>query len=161
MIQLSNEILIPQIAEQINQGYNVTLPLRGYSMRPFLEDGRDKALLTAVKEPLKVGDVILAEISPKRWALHRIIEIKGENITMYGDGNFSPEYITKQNVIAIATEFYRKGREKPTHVDSKLYTIYWQAWIKLRPIRRYLLLIWKLWHYPCQTMTRIKQKIFK
>ena len=161
MIQLSNEILIPQIAGQISQGYNVTLPLRGYSMRPFLEDGRDKALLTAVKDPLKVGDVILAEISPKRWALHRITEIKGENITMYGDGNFSPEHITRQDVIAIATEFYRKGRKKPTHVDSKSYTIYWHAWIKLRPIRRYLLLIWKLWHYPCQTMVRIKQKIFE
>ena len=158
MIQLKNEILIPQIAEQIRQGYNVTLPLRGYSMRPFLEDGRDKALLTSVTHPLKVGDVILAEISHQRWALHRIVNIDGDNITMYGDGNFSPEHIKRQHVIAIVREFYRKGSITPTHVDSLLYTVYWRLWIALRPIRRYLLLAWKLWHYPAQTLKNIKQQ---
>ena len=59
MIQLPNDILIPQVADMIKQGHTVTLPLKGYSMRPYLEDSRDKALLTAVTKDLKVGDVIL------------------------------------------------------------------------------------------------------
>ena len=62
MIPLSNEILIPKIADDIRQGYTVTLPLRGFSMRPYLEDGRDKALLVPVTSELRIGDVVLAEI---------------------------------------------------------------------------------------------------
>ena len=39
-MQLPNEIIIPKVAEYVRDGHTVTLPLRGYSMRPYLEDGR-------------------------------------------------------------------------------------------------------------------------
>lgn len=157
---LNNEILIPKIADDIKRGYTVTLPLRGYSMRPFLEDGRDKALLAPMNREVRVGDIVLAEISHMRWALHRVVKIKGEDITLYGDGNFSPEYIKKNDIIAIAIGFYRNKRESLSRVDTPLYNIYWRMWIMLRPIRRYLLLIWRLWYYPSITMGELKQKIF-
>lgn len=159
MIRLPNEILIPKVAELIRAGHTVTLPLRGYSMRPYLEDGRDKALLTAVKSELKIGDVILAEISPNRWALHRIVKVDCDMITMYGDGNFSPEVITRDDVVAIAIGFYRKDGKELSTVDGILYNMYWRTWVTLRPIRRYLLLAWNLWHYPLHTLRRMKNKI--
>ena len=56
-----NEQLIPEVISLIEQGHTVTLPLRGFSMRPFLEDNRDKALLTK-PDRLKVGDPVLAEV---------------------------------------------------------------------------------------------------
>ena len=56
-------------AISLGEGHTVTLPLRGRSMRPFLEDGRDKALLEAVKETPKVGDTVLAEIHPGHFVL--------------------------------------------------------------------------------------------
>ncbi len=159
MIQLPNDILIPQVADMIKQGHTVTLPLKGYSMRPYLEDGRDKALLTAVTQDLKVGDVILAEIAPKRWALHRIVSMEGNDITMYGDGNFSAEHITHDDIIAIAVGFYRKGSDKIDSVDSTTYRLYWKSWVKLRPFRRYLLLAWNLSNHPSETIARIFNKI--
>lgn len=128
-------------------------------MRPYLEDQRDKALLSSVPMYLNVGDVILAEISPKRYALHRIVSIDGDIITMYGDGNFAPEYIERKDVLAIALGFYRKGNTKLNSVEGKLYNIYWRMWVKLRPVRRYLLLLWKLYHYPTQTLQTIKAKL--
>ena len=73
---MPNSIIIPEVARLVNEGKSVTLPLRGYSMRPYLEDQRDKGLLVKPKEPLKVGDVILAEIEPQRYALHRIVKIE-------------------------------------------------------------------------------------
>ena len=84
----ANEIIIPEIIAMLNSGHSVTLGLRGYSMRPFLEDRRDKALL---RKPtaITVGDVVLAEISPKRYVLHRIISINEDNITLRGDGNLN------------------------------------------------------------------------
>lgn len=158
-MQIPNEILIPQVAELVKKGHTVTLPLRGFSMRPYLEDQRDKALLTSVPLYLNVGDVILAQIAPKRYALHRIVEIKGDIITMYGDGNFSPEYIERQDVLALAIGFYRKGKDKLDTVEGMKYRIYWHLWIKLRPIRRYLLLAWKLMNYPKATLRRIKDRL--
>ena len=50
-------------------------------MRPFLENNRDKAILRK-PDKLKKGDVVLAEISPQNYALHRIIKIIGENIVI-------------------------------------------------------------------------------
>ena len=160
-MQLPNSIIIPEVARLVNEGKSVTLPLRGYSMRPYLEDQRDKGLLVKPKEPLKVGDVILAEIEPQRYALHRIVKIEGDDITMYGDGNFSPEHIKRTDVLAIATGFYRKGSKKLDSVDTIYYKVYWRSWVALRPLRRYLLLLWRLYHYPKETIKTIINKICK
>ena len=73
-IQFANAVLLPEIVKMLNEGHTVTLRLKGFSMRPFLEDGRDKALLTKPTNP-KVGDPVLAEIAPKHFVLHRIISI--------------------------------------------------------------------------------------
>jgi hypothetical protein len=160
-MQISNDILIPHIGELIQQGHTVTLPLRGYSMRPYLEDNRDKALLAPPPKELHVGDVVLAAIQPKRYALHRIVGISGEAITLYGDGNFSPEHIRQQDVIAIAKGFYRKGRNRLESTDSRAYNVYWKTWLRLRPIRRYLLALWRLYHYPRLTARQIINRFLK
>ena len=60
-IQFSNAEFIPEIVRLLKEGHTVTLNLKGFSMRPFLEDNRDKALLTKPLNP-KVGDAVLAEI---------------------------------------------------------------------------------------------------
>ena len=43
-VQFANAVLLPEIVKMLDEGHTVTLRLRGYSMRPFLEDNRDKAL---------------------------------------------------------------------------------------------------------------------
>jgi hypothetical protein len=158
-MNIPNEILIPEVARLVNEGKSVTLPLRGQSMRPYLEDQRDKGLLVKIEKPLKKGDVILAETAPRRYALHRIVKIEGDDITMYGDGNFSPEHIKRSDVLAIAVGFYRNGSTKLDSVDSLSYRIYWRLWVWLRPLRRYLLIVWRLKHYPKETMEKIINKI--
>ena len=65
-VQFPNAILLPEIVKMLNEGHTVTLRLKGFSMRPFLEDGRDKALLTKPVDP-KVGDPVLAEVGPKHF----------------------------------------------------------------------------------------------
>ncbi len=160
-MQLPNEIIIPKVAEYIREGHTVTLPLRGFSMRPYLEDERDKALLSPVPSVLKVGDVILAEISPRRYALHRIVDIKGDSITMYGDGNFSPEHIQRNNVLAIAKGFYRKGSEHLTPVDDIWYKFYWHLWLMLRPMRYPLLIIYRAKKNPRWFISKSLKKLLQ
>ena len=71
--EFANDVIIPEIARLLDEGHSVTLTLRGVSMRPFLEDGRDKTILTKPSKPVRVGDVVLAEVSSRRYALHRIV----------------------------------------------------------------------------------------
>ena len=56
-LKIANDLLLPEVVRLLDEGHSVTLPLRGYSMRPFLEDGRDKALLKH-PEKIEVGDEV-------------------------------------------------------------------------------------------------------
>ncbi len=50
-MRFPNAMLLPEIVSLLNDGHTVTLRLRGFSMRPFLEDNRDKALMTKTFNP--------------------------------------------------------------------------------------------------------------
>jgi len=140
--QLANAEFLPHVVALLNEGHTVTLPLRGFSMRPFLEDGRDKALLKKA-ETVSVGDVILAELYPGHYVLHRIIRIEGDNITLRGDGNLSDEHCRLDHVRAIAIGFFRKGRSRADLTTGRKWRIYSAIWAHLFPIRRYLLFIYR------------------
>ena len=142
--QMPNAVFLPFVIEQLEScvGKTVTLPLRGRSMRPFLEDGRDKALLVAAKDTqIGVGDAVLAEISEKRYVLHRIIRIQGDQVTLRGDGNLAEEHCRLCDIKAKAIAFYRKGRTVPDSTTGKKWRVYSWWWTRLYPIRRYLLFL--------------------
>ena len=136
--QVANEVFLPQVIAMLHEGHTATIPLRGRSMRPFLEDGRDKAMLQLVDTPKK-NDAVLAEISKGHFVLHRIIRIEGNEVTLRGDGNLSDEHCTLSDIRAKAIGFYRKGRNKLDSTDGKKWKIYSWWWTRLYPIRRYLL----------------------
>lgn len=137
-IQMANAVLLPEVVRLLEEGHTVTLPLRGYSMRPFLENGRDKALLRK-PESINVGDAVLAEIAPKHFVLHRIVSIKADHVTLRGDGNLGVEHCRLGDVKATAIGFYRKGREQLDSTDGRKWRIYSWVWTRLLPLRRYLL----------------------
>lgn len=141
---VANELLIPEVIAILDSGHTVTLGLRGYSMRPFLEDGRDKALLRKPKT-IGVGDVVLAEIAPKRYALHRIIGIDGDNVTLRGDGNLNVEKCHRKDIHGFAEGFYRKGRSRIDSTSGRKWRVYSYIWTRLYPIRRYLLFAYRVW----------------
>ena len=136
--QLANDIFLPQVVSLLKEGHTVTLPLRGRSMRPFLEDGRDKALLQLADTP-QVGDAVLAEISKGHFVLHRIIRIEGDQVTLRGDGNLSDEHCLLGDVRAKAIGFYRKGHQRLDPTDGQKWRAYSWLWTRLFPLRRYLL----------------------
>lgn len=141
-IQFENAKFLPEVVRMLNEGHTVTLRLKGYSMRPFLEDGRDKALLTRVEDP-KVGDPVLAEITPGHFVLHRIIAMEDDDVTLRGDGNLANEYCRRENVVGAVVGFYRKGRTKLDRTDGRKWRAYSYVWMRLYPIRRYLLAFYR------------------
>lgn len=141
-----NPLYVASIRQFLDEGQTVEFPVRGWSMRIFVEHERDKAVITACDtSQLCKGDVVLAEVGPQTFAMHRIIAIDGDNLTLMGDGNIrGTESCTRADVVGIVTAFRRKGRKQLDSLDSRKWRIYSKIWVPLLPVRRYLLLVWRV-----------------
>lgn len=144
-IEIQNKYFIPEVIRLLDEGHTVTIRLRGFSMRPFLEDRRDKALL---KRPdnIKKDDVVLAEINEGQYVLHRVIKMDENFIQLRGDGNIRTELCRISDIKGCVVGFYRKGSNVLEQTDGIKWQLYSFIWNKLFPARRYLLYIYrKLW----------------
>lgn len=141
-IHFSNTEILPEVVRLMDEGHTVTINLKGFSMRPFLENDRDKALLTKAKD-IRKGDVVLAEITPGHYVLHRIIKVEDNNVILRGDGNILEEHCRKEDIKGFAIGFYRKGRKKIDKTNSFKWLLYSWLWTFLYPIRRYLLAVYR------------------
>ena len=136
-----NEI-IEEAIRLVDEGVCVTLPVNGNSMLPFIIGGKESVILQE-PEQLEVGDVVLAWADGYRYVVHRIIHIDGDNVMLMGDGNVvGTEHCLLSDIKAKATHVVGSD-EQP----RSLYTP-WQKrgaklWWYLRPIRRYLLAIYR------------------
>lgn len=142
-IKMENHAFMQDVAKRFKEGHtSVTFTVYGISMHPFLGSGRDKVVLTPPASPA-VGQVVLAEVLPRRYALHRIIRIEGDTITMRGDGNplRMTEQFTADKIVGTAEAFIRKGRYVST--NSRKWRCYSAIWQACNPIRRLLLIIYR------------------
>lgn len=126
------------VVARLEEGHTVKILVRGNSMRIYLVHERDYVILQKTDD-IKVGDVILAEVSPKRYVLHRAVIIEGDNVTLRGDGNLSEEHCKLSDVKGKAIAFERKGRKTRESVDSRKFRMYSWFWMHTLPLRRYLL----------------------
>ncbi len=136
--KFANSEFLPEVVKMLDEGHTVTLPLRGFSMRPFLEDGRDKALLIKAIN-IGIGDAVLAEINPGHYVLHRVVGRNGDEVILRGDGNIMTEQCRISDIKGFVVGFYRKGRERLDRTDGMKWRIYSLIWMSLLPVRRYLL----------------------
>jgi hypothetical protein len=142
-LSVENSIFLPQVVQLIQEGHKATIIARGNSMRPFIEDGRDKLVFGKV-DSLSVGDVILAEVTEGHFVCHRIEKLVDKMVTMRGDGNVAgTEVFPEANVRAKLVQVVRKGKTY-TLATSKAWKFYSSVWPKLLPVRRYLLALYRL-----------------
>lgn len=144
-ITLPNAKLIPAIKEALDEGRHVTFRVCGFSMQPFLGNGRDRAILSAVNpDDVKVGDVVLAEVSLHCYALHRVARREGNDLVLRGDGNpYSTEQCSIDNVLGIAIGFWRKHNKKPNMTSERLWRVYSRLWPSNPFVRRCILAVYR------------------
>lgn len=144
---IPNNIIIPEIKRMIDEGRSVTFGIRGNSMRPFLEDCRDKVHLEPCHRKARRGDVLLVEDHPGHYVLHRVIKVQGNLITLKGDGNVNgTEVCRHKDIIGIATGFQRKGRTKTDSIENLKWKTYSFIWMHTTPLRRLMLALYrKIW----------------
>lgn len=134
--------IIEEVLRLVNEGVSVKLPVGGSSMLPFIIGGRDSVILRKA-EHIAVGDVVLAWVEGRRYVLHRVIRIDVRDITLMGDGNIAgTEFCSLDDIKAIATHVV-KGNGKQYCLHDRQRKLFAGIWRKLRPVRRYLLAIYR------------------
>ncbi len=140
-VELPNESFLAVVSEVLEKGHTAVIGVRGYSMRPFLENARDKVKL-AYSEEVAVGDAVLAQITPGRYVLHRIIYKEGNLLTLQGDGNVcGVENCRVDDVCGVVIEYIRPGRV--LKASDPILRMQIRIWRALCPIRRLLLVFYK------------------
>lgn len=122
------------IKEQLESGAKISFVPKGISMKPMLS-GSDKVILEKPNGKLKKYDLPLYVYpNTNAYAIHRVISFdKQGNYIICGDNNITKEYgITDDNIIAIVTAYYKKGKLKS--VNSLSYKIY----CRYNNVRRYI-----------------------
>lgn len=134
--------IIEEAVRLVDAGICVTLPVTGQSMLPFIVGGSDSVILQK-PERVNKGMVVLAWVDGNRYVIHRIIEIDDNSISLMGDGNISGvEHCSLKDIKAYATHVVsRDGKEHFLYSKKRRLTA--NLWYWLRPMRRYLLAIYR------------------
>ena len=135
-----NEI-IEEAIRLAREGVRVTLPVNGNSMLPFIIGGKESVIL---HRPvlIDVGDVVLAWVDGNRYVVHRIIKLDYDRVTLMGDGNLTTEHCALNDIKARVTHVVSADNKK-RDLYSRWRVSAAKLWYWLRPIRRYLLAIYR------------------
>ncbi len=139
--ELPNQTFLSLVEQTLREGHTAEIWVKGYSMRPFIEYGRDKVRLKR-EETYGVGDAVLAQIAPGQYVLHRIIAKEGPQITLQGDGNIKGvETCREEDIGGKVIHYIRPLRTISAHDRTLRRRI--RLWRKLRPVRPFLLWIYR------------------
>ena len=137
---MTDEQIIQEAVRLVQDGVSVTFPVKGCSMLPFIIGGRESVILQKPGS-LQRGQVVLAQVGPDRYVVHRIIKIEPDRITLMGDGNIcGTESCTPSNVLAIATHVVdEKGKRRTLESKGQMFKA--RVWFLIRPLRRIILAV--------------------
>lgn len=142
---INNEEFFARVLEQLEAGHTVTIPVKGFSMLPFIRGTKDLVVLQKREAPVKRDDIVLFRYRG-RYVLHRVISTGAEKVEIQGDGVYSgKEYPPMEDIFAKVITIIRDGkREVNPYAPQELSLVH--AWQSLGTLRRYILFIYR--HLP-------------
>lgn len=139
---LPNSELLAEVIRLVNEGQRVTLPVKGYSMLPFIIGGQESVELVK-PDSLAVGDVVLAWINGCRYVVHRIIRIDGDRVELMGDGNLTGNEFCHISEVPALAEYVVSRRGKRRYLYTPLRVAESRLWWRLKPLRRIILGVYR------------------
>lgn len=153
--QIDTSQYLSALCELIEQGHEVSIPVAGSSMTPFLVNGRDQVFIKAPQDSICRGDITLYRRLDGNYVLHRVYRVHGNGNTatydMIGDAqNRIERGILRKQIFAIATKARRKG--KIIEPGCFCWWFFQHIWIGIIPIRQLLMRAYAL----CRSTIRRK-----
>lgn len=145
--QIPNESFFPEVVRILDEGMQATIPVKGFSMLPFIRGVRDLVVLEK-REQYVPYDIVLFR-HHDRFVLHRILSIEGDRVEIQGDGvPRNTEKVTLKDISGKVVRILRDGK-KEVDPDSPRQLRRARRWRRLRPVRRPLLLLYRFapWNY--------------
>lgn len=144
---VSNDLFFADVVASLQEGHTVTIPVKGYSMLPFIRGGKDLVELELPSAPLKPYDIVLFHVGTEeagKWIMHRILKVDGNNLTIQGDGvTRGREHVHVSQVKARARTILRSGT-KAVDPYSKPELAKVRLWCFLRPLRPFILKAYRM-----------------
>ncbi len=140
---MPNEVLLGGVKELLAEGRQVVIMTKGVSMLPFIEGKKDSVLLEKRDAPVP-GDIALAEISPGKYVLHRVLAVEDGRVALRGDGNYrGEEHCVCADVAGVVVEI-QHGDGSSTNPSSPAQLRRWKRWTHIPAIiRRYYLALYR------------------
>ena len=140
-ILLSNSNLLKLSSDLLEMETSIRFQAKGFSMRPFIQDGDLITVSPLLNYSIKVGDVVLYKTADDRAIVHRAIrKTRKDNRTIFfikGDAAFGqPEKVNAARVLGRVTAIERNGRKRK--LDTKLYRIICLFFAGLSPFSRWI-----------------------
>lgn len=150
---VGNDAFFETVISLLREGETVTVPVKGDSMLPFIEGGVDSVVLEGIEEgsapghprrKAKAGDIVLFR-ADGRFIIHRILRIGDDGVAaIQGDGILKADDRCPSDRIFGRVVTVLKGGKRPVDVRSGLYRLKVRIWLALKPFRRILLGLRKL-----------------
>ena len=147
-IIINNDQFFGKVTALLDEGKRVTIPVKGFSMLPFIRGERDLVELEKPQRPYAADDIVLFRCGG-RYVMHRIESVAGDKVTIMGDGvPYNKEHVTTGDICGVAMKILRDGK-RPVDPFSPRELRRVHLWRKLLPIRRYLLYAYRLmpWNF--------------
>lgn len=141
-ITIDNNQLIGEVKKLLKTFPSVVLPVKGTSMLPFIIGSKESVELVRWEKDFKIGDIVLAW-TKDHYVIHRIIKINGDDYTLMGDGNIIGTESCKRSDIVAKAEYVvdKHGNKHYLYTPRRCQAS--RLWNKLKPVRRWILAIYR------------------
>ena len=140
---MTDNDVIEEAVRLVQKGVTVTFPVTGQSMLPFIIGGKESVILHSPGGIVDVGDVVLAWVDGNRYVVHRIIKLDYDRVTLMGDGNVAVTEHCRLNDIKARVTHVVDAKDRTHYLYNRWRMLGAKVWYWLRPIRRYLLAIYR------------------
>ena len=141
-ITIDNNQLIGEVKKLLKTFPSVVLPVKGTSMLPFIIGSKESVELVRWEKDFQIGDIVLAW-TKDYYVIHRIIKINGDDYTLMGDGNIIGTESCKRSDIVAKAEYVvdKHGNKHYLYTPRRCQAS--RLWNKLKPVRRWILAIYR------------------
>ena len=110
-LQSTPQELTELVRDAVSRGAHLWIKATGTSMSPAIPSGSAIRLAPVAAKGVRRGDVVMAAFEGGRVAVHRVVSVTGDAVTLQGDarGRVDPP-VPRGNVLAIVDRVVVDGR---------------------------------------------------